>query len=115
MLRATKYIADQHGRYAIRDDGKRRGLAAAAAKSPGDPGRTPLHERGGAAGAQGHRRRRHQAPGTAQDAGPEIIQPDHASFREMLRKGGLYDKWRDEPYGGPQPFALVEKYSGKRP
>ena len=44
--------------------------------------------------------------------GQEIIEPDRASFREMLRKGGLYDKWRDA-YGGPQPFALVEKYSGK--
>jgi len=44
--------------------------------------------------------------------GQEIIVPDKGSFREVLREANLYARWRDM-YGGPVPFALVEKVSGK--
>lgn len=43
--------------------------------------------------------------------GQTIIEPDRAGFQEVIRKAGLYAKWRDT-YGA-EPFALLEKAVGK--
>lgn len=43
--------------------------------------------------------------------GQTIIDPDRESFRDVVRKAGLYAQWRDAY--GPEPFALLEQSVGK--
>jgi TRAP-type transport system periplasmic protein len=42
--------------------------------------------------------------------GLTIIEPDHASFRDVVRQAGLFTRWR-ETYGA-EPFDLLEKTVG---
>ena len=44
--------------------------------------------------------------------GQTFIEPDRESFRDVVRKAGLYSQWRDG-YGGPVPFGLLEQVVGK--
>lgn len=43
--------------------------------------------------------------------GQTIIEPDRESFKEVIKKAGLYGQWR-KTYG-EEPFALLEKSVGK--
>jgi tripartite ATP-independent transporter DctP family solute receptor len=47
-----------------------------------------------------------------QKHGQTFVEPDKASFRQMLRDAGVYGQWRDA-YGGAEPFSLLEKAVGK--
>lgn len=43
--------------------------------------------------------------------GQTVVVPDRESFQDVVRKAGLYAKWRD--IFGPEPFALLEQAVGK--